>query len=323
MNLYLIKMTGAKYKINQAVASFTWSGSLSGAARTLDISYLNAPYDQLLKLLKRPAVGDFVSVRDDGKELFYGRGYSIEKTSEAGTVTVHCIDNVQYLLKSQAKYKFRNISPELIASKILNEFQMPSGHIEQTGINIKKMVVQDESLYDIIKKAYRKAHKLNGKKYYIFQEDRKICIGIRGEPAESGGKKVCLSEDSSITGSSYSETTEEIINRVVIYNEKGKRIGLVENGKSEQKYGIFQAVYEKEDGVPEQAGAKALLEGPSQSLSVESIGNLSCLSGKSVRIRDSATGQTGKYWITSDTHTFENGTHTMSLELEFKNVEGT
>ncbi len=32
------------------------------------------------------------------------------------------------------------------------------------------------------------------------------------------------------------------------------------------------------------------------------------------------TGLNGVFWIDSDTHTWENGTHIMSLELNFKNI---
>ena len=29
---------------------------------------------------------------------------------------------------------------------------------------------------------------------------------------------------------------------------------------------------------------------------------------------------TGQFWIKSDTHSFENGIHTMKLEIEFENL---
>lgn len=37
-------------------------------------------------------------------------------------------------------------------------------------------------------------------------------------------------------------------------------------------------------------------------------------------MQDGATGLSGIFWIDSDTHTWENGTHIMNLELNFKNI---
>ena len=42
--------------------------------------------------------------------------------------------------------------------------------------------------------------------------------------------------------------------------------------------------------------------------------------GNGVEVYDKATGLNGLFWIDSDTHTWENGTHIMSLELNFKNI---
>ena len=49
-------------------------------------------------------------------------------------------------------------------------------------------------------------------------------------------------------------------------------------------------------------------------------GNLKCIAGNAVEVQDKATGLDGIFWIDSDTHTWENGTHTMNLELNFKNL---
>ena len=35
-------------------------------------------------------------------------------------------------------------------------------------------------------------------------------------------------------------------------------------------------------------------------------------------VQDAATGLAGRYWISSDTHTWQNGIHTMELDLEFE-----
>ena len=94
----------------------------------------------------------------------------------------------------------------------------------------------------------------------------------------------------------------------------------VEKKKLTQKYGIYQSTYTKEDGVNAKKEAEALMVGITKEASVEAIGNIRAVSGRSIVIYDKATGLNGKFYITSDTHTFENGVHTMQLELVWQNI---
>ena len=95
---------------------------------------------------------------------------------------------------------------------------------------------------------------------------------------------------------------------------------LHKNDKNVTTYGIFQDAYVKEEGVNATTAAKNMLIGVSKESSVEAIGNIKCISGYAVKIKDSLTGLTGKFWINTDSHTWSNGVHTMSLNLAFKNI---
>lgn len=317
---YLIKNpSGKKYDITKMSSSFDWGGNDDSVARTLDIALINAPYDPVVRKLVNPACGDYVIFRCEKKERFYGRVYSIEKADEAGTVTVHCIDNSQYLLRNTANKVFKNTTAEAITKKVCAEAGVSTGSIVSTGVMIKKMICKEDTYIDMIMKAYTKAHKANKKKYMPLVKDRKFCIIEKGKTTV----KKELSEKTNITGSSYTMSTEEIVDKVVAYDSKGKKAGVYTKAADQKKYGTFQAVYNKEDGVSISSGAKAALQGPTQSLSIEAIGDISCITGYGIVVKDSATGVKGKYWIKADTHHFENGIHTMSLELAFKNIMST
>lgn len=317
---YLTKNpSGKKYNLTQASSSFTWGGSTDSVARTLDIDYLNGPYDPVAKKLVNPACGDYVSFKYDKKELFYGRVYSIEKKSENGTVTIHCIDNSQYLLKNTANKVFKNTTAEGITKKLCGEYGLSTGTIASTGISISRMICKEDTIIDMIMKAYTKAYRQNGKKYQAIVSGRKFNIVEKGKLV-SGFE---LSESKNITGSSYNMSTEELVDKVVAYDDKGKKKGVYTDAARQKKYGTFQAIYNKENGTPLTAGAKALLTGPTQSLSIDAIGDARCISGYAVTVKDSSTGVKGKYWIKTDSHKFENGVYTMSLELEFKNIMET
>jgi hypothetical protein len=98
-----------------------------------------------------------------------------------------------------------------------------------------------------------------------------------------------------------------------------KQIGKVQNASHVKSYGVYQSTYKKEKGVNAKTEAQAMLIGITKEASVEAVGNTKAVSGYRIGIHDKATGLSGMFYITSDTHTFENGVHTMSLELSWDN----
>ena len=129
-----------------------------------------------------------------------------------------------------------------------------------------------------------------------------------------------LDGESNITDSTYSESIENMISRVKIYDENGKQIGKVENTDWIKNYGILQDVYKKEKGANANAIAKSMLQGIEQTAEVEAIGDVECITGNAVVIKEPYTGLSGLFYIDNDEHTFSNGQHTMTLGLAFKNI---
>lgn len=306
---------GIEYDITQAVETITWSGSIIGAARTVDFNYINAPYDPGMDLPK-VSTGDFLSLFD-GDELFFGQIFGIEKSTETGTLTYTAQDAMKNLLESNGYYNFKNMAPEAIAEKVLADIQVPFNNLAVTGVNIKSMLCDGTSYYDIILGAYTQAYRMTGKRYLPMIWHRAFGVW---EAIYTVGNYT-LSDESNITLSSLSESMDEIKNQIKIYNSSGKQVGEVKDDPSIQTYGTFQDIYTVEDGVDPNAAAGNMLKTvPTQEISVEAIGDLNCLSGYSVEVSDGATGLSGKYWITSDSHTWSGGIHTMQLDLRFEQI---
>ena len=129
-----------------------------------------------------------------------------------------------------------------------------------------------------------------------------------------------LDGESNIIDSTYSESIENMISRVKIYDENGKQIGKVENADWIKKYGILQDVYKKEKGVNANTIAKSMLQGIEKTAEIEGLGNMQCITGNAVKIKEPYTGLTGLFYIDNDEHNFSNGQHTMRLGLAFKNI---
>ena len=320
MKINLIKDTGVIYDITNACARIIWKGSASEASRSVDFNYINAPYDKTVNL---PAIatGDYISLEDSKEgEIFFGQIFGVEKSSQTGTITFTAYDMMKHLLESTGQYNFKNLTAEARASQVCADIQVPIRHLHPTGVNIASMICDKMKMYDIVMAGYTKAHKITGDKYFAMIYKR----GLGVYKTEWIVKGFTLSEDSNIYASSISERMEDIKNKVLIFDDKGKQIGEVKDDGSIKKFGIFQEIYSKEEGVDPTTGAKNLLKiKPTQSIKISAIGDINCLSCYFVEVKDTATGLSGKYWISSDSHIFENGTHKMELELKFDSLMDT
>ena len=320
MKINLIKDTGVIYNITNAVSRIVWKGSASEAARSVDFDYINAPYDNTVNL---PSIstGDYISLEDSKEgEVFFGQIFGIEKSSQTGTISFTAYDMMKHLLESTGQYNFKNLTAEVIVAQVCADIQVPIRHLHPTGVNIASMICDKMKMYDIVMAAYTKAHHITGDKYFAMIYKR----GLGVYKTEWAVKGFTLSENSNIFASSISESMDEIKNKILIFDDKGKQIGEVKDDESLKKFGVFQEIYSKEEGVDPTTGANNLLKiKPSQSIKISALGDINCLSCYFVEVKDTATGLSGKYWISSDTHTFENGTYKMELELRFESLMDT
>jgi len=320
MVIKLIKDTGTIYDISNACTRIIWKGSASEAARSVDFDYINAPYDNTVNL-PSIATGDYISLEDSKEgEIFFGQIFGVEKSSQTGTITFTAYDMMKHLLESTGQYNFKNLTAEAITSQVCADIQVPIRHLHPTGVNIASMICDKMKMYDIVMAAYTKAHKITGDKYFAMIYKR----GLGVYKTEWAVKGFILSESTNIYASSISESMGDIKNKVLIFDDKGKQIGEVKDDGSIKKFGIFQEIYSKEEGIDPNTGAKNLLKvQPTQSIKTSAVGDINCLSCYFVEVKDTATGLSGKYWIASDSHTFENGTHKMELELRFDSLMDT
>lgn len=319
MKVILYKKT-ATYDITAACGSVSWHGAWSQACRTAEFTYLNAPYDKALNI-PAVSVGDLVGLEDDQEgEIFYGQIFGVERSSAIGTITYTAIDMIKHLLESQGQYKFANVTPEGVAAQVCADVEVPVRTLYATGVNVESLICDQMSLYDIIMAAYTKAHKITGDKYFPMVYKR----GFSVYKAEWIVKGFVLSDEINITESSVEETMDSIVNRVKIYDESGTQIGQVDDTDSADTFGVFQQIYKQEDGVdPETAARTKINVLPKQKIKVKAIGDVNCLSCYYIQVTDGATGLSGRYWISSDDHTWENGIHTMELELTFDSMMDT
>ena len=306
-----------EYWITEFVTTVTWSGADTQASRSLEFEMVNTPFDTSMKV---PVLkgGDIVYFYDDNDKCrFEGRITGKNKLSEVGTRQYTARDYMHNMIQSKASYISKKKTAEYITKAICKDMGISTGSIVKTKKKIKKFMVQGESIYDIINKAYKKAK--TGTKYLLAMSGKKFTVAKRGGAIAN----FHLDSTKDIINIEFNENADSMINQVALYNQNNKKIGVVKNASWIKLYGIYQDVYEvekkkKKASKADKAEAKKQLQGVDKKSTVEAIGNIACVSGRAVTILDTATQTSAEFWIKSDSHTWENGIHTMTLELSYK-----
>lgn len=297
--------------IIEIVTSITWNGDYKQAARTLEFGIAVSPNDYYLpKVTILP--GDMVRLLDDeNNELFQGYVFYKEKSINSNEMRVTAYDGLIYLLKSKGTYNFKNMTPQAITQKVCSDFGIPIGTLE-SGSPLNR-IFDSETIYNIIMTAYTIESKKSGKLFMPRMDKGKLNIIQKGKKVVN----IILESTTNIINSTYSESMENSINKVKIYDENNKYIGEV---TLEGIPGVLQDIYKAEKGVNATAMAKSMLKGIEKSAEIEALGDVECITGNAVKIKEPYTGLTGLFYIDNDEHTFSNGQHTMRLGLSFQNI---
>lgn len=305
-------------KITGYVTSVTWAGSAKQAARTVVFSVAYSPNDKNVKTLGIK-LGDkivfYPGYPDDKKTKFVGIITQRERKSEMGELQYTATDGMMHLLRSSGTYRFANKTPEKIAQMVCRDVKVKTGSIAKTKMPIAKIFFQERPYYEIIMAAYTKAYRKNKKKYIAQMNGDKLEVIQKGKVIPN----FHIRQGERITESSYTEDLDSMVNRVYIYDSNNNKIGSVSNSNWIKKYGTFQNAISVDSGNGK-TEAKAELQGINKTANLTMIGDCRCVSGLGVIIEDSRTGLKGKFWIENDSHEWNGGVYTTTLELAFKNV---
>ncbi|TCX53390.1 MULTISPECIES: hypothetical protein [unclassified Dehalobacter] len=317
MKIYLIEPS-QRTDITQLIKKIVWSGDEKQAARKMELEVTASTDENIPKISLSP--GNMLKLLDDnGVELFAGVIFYQERSRSNHMIRVTAYDSLIYLLKSKATYNFKKTTAESIAARIASDFVLSVGELKKTGI-IQNLLVNAQSPYEIITAAYTAAGKQNGKRYNVQMQNGKLFVLEKGTITAITASLV-IGSNLNITDATYSESIENMINRVMIYNDNGDSLGKVESQEWMKKYGVLQEIYQKEAGSDPKTVAKSMLKGLERNGNISVLGNSECLTGKSVKILEPFTGLKGLFEIATDAHTWQDGSYMMDLGLKFSNIE--
>lgn len=310
MKLFLSSREG-KTEITDIVSSVTVRGEYRSCCRTLDFGFIKSPTDKNTNTVGI-WLGNNILLEENSSTLFHGIAFDKNKSTNANEIDIGCKDFGIYMLRNRGSYKFKNMTPEAITKKVCADFGIKVGIVAQTGKSISRNYLGC-NLYDIIMSSYTLA---NDKKYMCIFEGDKLNVIEKGlvscEPIESGINLLTLN---------ISETLNNMVNKVDIYNKDDKLIKSFKNENDIKLYGIMSEYVKVQDTKEDYTlKAKRMLNGIEQKITVTNFGDCRYQTGKVVVVREPYTGLVGKFFIDADEHNWKNGIYTNKLTLNFENL---
>lgn len=316
----ILKFTSGGRTVENAwglVNGVEWSGDKQRAARTLSFDLAVSQADPNLPAVECP-VGAMTGFWDDsGAQLFQGIVVTRTLSDTKPTVAVTAMDRGLYLAGNQGTLQVRGETPESAVRRLCQSYGIPVGELAATGVAVSRKF-SGTDLWRIIITLYTLASRQTGKQYLARFEWDKLTVRERSETGES----LVIRPKSNLLTSTTTESIEDMVNSVGVYNSDGVRLTTVRDQSAVNLYGLLERHITQREGEDAQAEAKQLLEdnGLDQKVTVTCLGDIRLTTGRTVIVRQPTTGLSGVMWIDADKHIWDENGYTVQLTLNLRNV---
>ncbi|VIN84304.1 phage cell wall hydrolase [Clostridioides difficile] len=219
------------------------------------------------------------------------------------------------LTQSEVSYNFKDKLVEDIAKQVFNDNKLAIGNIPKTNVKYTKMFIGVTG-YDTIMSAYTEASKTTKKKYMIEANIDKFNVIEKGIITLN----VMFEEGSNLINTSFSESMENVKNKVLVVDQYGNKISEKVDDKIFKDVGvIMQKVIQQQENST--VDIESEFKGIEQTCNLKGYGDVSCITGRGVKVKDSYTGLVGLFYIDTDKHNWDsNGNYEIDLDLNFQNI---
>lgn len=295
----------------------TWSGDKRRAARTLSYQLAVSQLDPNLPAVECPVGAVTCLWDDDGSPLFLGDVVTRTLADSSPTAQITAHDRGRLLAKNDGTLKVRRETPETAVRRLCQDYGIPVGTLAATGVAVTRKF-SGVDLWSIITTLYTLASQKNGKQYLARFEWDALTVRERSDTDRS----LVIRPKSNLLTSSTTESIENMVNSVGIYDQDGTRLSTVRDQNAVDLYGLLEKHITQRQGEDAREEAEALLRdnGFDQTVTVTCVGNTALTTGKTVVVRQSVTGLSGIFWIESDKHVWEGGGYTTQLTLSLRNL---
>lgn len=305
-----------KLDITEYIASANLSGDSTKFNRQLSLQ-MNMTQDGRTRGVT-VVEGDVLVFRSYDAVRFIGYVFATERSSD-GMVSITAYDSNIYLAKSNDSRIFINKKASEITSALAKDFGIPTGSIADTGYVIPFLRLSNKSLFDMILTALKLTYQQTGKRFFVGNTKGKLTLIAGAEPEQ----RFLFKDGENLISASYSRSIEDTKTQVkVIGGKKGSEtIVSITNEGAQKKYGVLQALEVMDESATAsqvKQRAQTLLKEQSvvsEQFNVEVLGVPEVDVGTAVYVQNEMTSVSGAFYVTSVSHDYNGGLHTMSLEL--------
>lgn len=337
---FSLKDTTTGEDITTRLISLEWSGDITQAGRRLNFTIAYTTKDKLWKnldiqlghsvlLTYTPAPSQSDAKKSEASEtkeedkknepinLFQGIVFMRSRNSESYTMEFVAYDLLINFAKAKYTKKFKKITVKSVIEQMVNELGVSMGKTPELSTQVD-FIADNQSASQIIEAALKYQTAVDKKKYhYYLDAEKKLNVVDMDELLAD----YIVTDETNVTTAHYSESAEDMVNRVQIADKDGNIIGTITNPEDLNKFGVMQEIYKVDDKQDTKKAATAMLKKVAYDCSINCVGNIQCIAGYSVTISEEQLK--GKFRIKSDSHKIENGQHMMQLNLEFTDTEHT
>ncbi|CZR95916.1 putative endopeptidase p60 precursor [Clostridioides difficile] len=291
----------------------TWSGDYRSPSRTLEFSIVQSASDINFRQIDIP-VASTVCFYVNDKELFRGMIIDRSLDSSNSMIDFTAKDMGFLLLQSEVSYNFKDKLVEDIAKQVFVDNKLPLGNLPKTNVKYTKMFIGVTG-YDTIMSVYTEASKTTKKKYMIESNLDKFNVIEKGVVTLN----ITFEEGFNLINTNFSESMENVKNKVLVVDQYGNKISEKINDSIFKDVGvIMQKVIQQQENST--IDIESEFKGLEKTCSLKGYGDISCVTGRGVKVKDSYTKLIGLFYIDTDKHTWQNGDYQIELELNFENI---
>lgn len=260
--------------------------------------------------------GDIIILKSKDKEIF--RGIIIDfETNTISTNDYKSCDFAFYLNKNQVFYKFSKQSASECIKKLLKDFNIPIGSIDNISFSISK-IYNGKTVSDVIKDILEQVKENTGTEYYFEMIQGKFNLFNKNSLVA----QYEVNNNTIITPPTLSRSIEELKNTIVITSNSDENATIlytVKDDSSISKYGKLQLIHsigDDEKSRKNTIASNLLKENnkASNTLKFDVVGDFNLMPCRIIKV--SLDRIKGNYRIVNVSHALKSGVHITSLDLE-------
>lgn len=311
--------------ITQLVESIKWAGRRGSPTRTLTVSLLDDDGYKHERSGIDVEEGWQCIFKYDGTELFRGI-FMTQGNSDSKTGEYKAYDNGIYLSNNRDTFVYESKTATDVFKDVCTRFGLPTGDVASCSYSIPDLTKKKTTGWDAIEDALSLEFENTGTRFFVVSENGSLCLRKRKENI----LQWVLEVGANISKYKFTKSIENVKTRIKLLSDEGTVLAEEKDAELESKIGIMQDVETPDETLNSaqiKALAKSLLQEkktPSRKMTLNNVLGLpEVISGVGVFVIIPHISVSRTLYVESDTHTFKDNMHTMSLQLSFASDMGT